>query len=126
MQTAQIDINCPLTHAERGVVNAWATGNITDKEAAQVLGKGHRTVRSQRESIAQRAEAKNFKTGSAHLLIHLIQIGWLKFVLLSAIAIAPVLERATEHDIQNERARRTRREYQLSAKITTLHTGGTA
>ena len=62
----------------------------------------------------------------AHLLIHLMQIGWLKFVLLSALAIAPALERATQHDIQNERARRTRREYQLSAKITTLHTGGTA
>ena len=126
MQTPQIAQHCPLTPAERGVVSTWAAGNITDKEAAQALGKGHRTVRSQRESIAARAGAPEFKMGSAHLLIHLMQIGWLRFVLLGALAIAPAFELISHSEIPNERARRTRREYQLSAKITQLHTGGAA
>jgi DNA-binding NarL/FixJ family response regulator len=126
MQTPQIAQYCPLTPAERGVVSAWATGNLTDKEAARALNKGHRTVRSQRESIANRAGAPDFKSGSAHLLIHLIQIGWLRFVLLTALAVSPAIERATHTDIPNERARRTRREQMLSAKVTQLHTGGAA
>lgn len=118
MQQLQIAKNCPLTPAERGVVSAWASGNITDKEAARSLNKGHRTVRSQRESIASRTGAPEFKSGSAHLLIHLMKIGWLKFVLLSAIALSPALELATNIDIPNERARRTRR-----ARITHITRG---
>jgi len=126
MQQPQIARDCPLTPAERGIVSAWATGNFTDKEVAKALGKGHRTVRSQRESIALRTDAPEFKTRSDHLLIRLIQIGWLKFVLLCALAIAPAFELISHSEIPNERARRTRREYLLSAKVSRLHTGGAA
>lgn len=109
MPQAHIAPNCPLTAAERGVVQAWARGNITDKEVAKALNKGHRTVRTQRESIANRAGAPAFKTGASHLLIHLLDRGWLKFLLLGALALGPAIEITQHIDISNERARRTRR-----------------
>lgn len=126
MQLPHIDTTCPLTGAERSIVAAWANGALTDKEVAKALGKGTATVRTQRESIAARAGSPSFKSTSAHLLIYLIKIGWLRFLVLTALSIAPVLELTQNIDIQNERARRTRRELRISAKITRLHTGGAA
>ena len=122
MPEPHIAQNCPLTPAERGVVAAWAAGNITDKEAAKALNKGHRTVRTQRESIANRAGAAEFKTGAGHLLIRLIELNWLRFLLLGALTLGPVFEITHHIDISNERARRSRRrrEYLVVGRVTAI------
>ena len=118
MAQVQIVQNCPLTCAERAVVSTWATGSLTDKEAANELNKGHRTVRTQRESIASRSGAPEFKGGAGHLLIHLLDLGWLRFLVLTMLACSPVFEITQQIDINNERARRTRRrEFQVVGRI---------
>lgn len=112
MAITQFKYENKCTAAEQELIEVWMHGACTDKEAARVLFKknGHnkaaRTVRAQRESIAQKTGSIQ-RADTAHLIVRLIDLKWIKVFALCALSTSPLLSDSIDIN-RNTRSRRNK------------------